>query len=78
VQIENYKNALIKMRDIVTTANYERAEMQQQYEQCRAEYLHVQAENDKLAAEFSQVCDEVMYTFPVYKECLARRCNGKH
>lgn len=59
VQIENYKNALIKMRDIVTTANFERADMQQQYEQCREEYQRLQVENDKLVNELSQVYDEV-------------------
>lgn len=59
IQIENYKNALIKMRDIVTTANFERNDMQQQYEQCRAEYQRLQTENDKLLNELSQVYDEV-------------------
>jgi predicted nuclease with TOPRIM domain len=59
VQIENYKNALVKMRDIVTTANFERADMQHQYEQCREEYQRLQTENDKLVNELSQVYDEV-------------------
>lgn len=48
------------MRDIVTTANFERAEMQQQYEQCREEYQRLQVENDKLVVEFGQVCDEII------------------
>jgi predicted nuclease with TOPRIM domain len=47
------------MRDIVTTANFERADMQQQYEQCREEYQRLQAENDKLVTELTQSYDEV-------------------
>jgi hypothetical protein len=60
VQIENYKNALIKMRDIVQTANCERNYMQQQYDECRVECQRLEFDNENLMTELSQVCDEVI------------------
>jgi hypothetical protein len=65
-QIENYKTALTRMRDIVTTANAERQEAQQQLDQCRNDCDRLQLENDRLITE----CGKSKHYFFLTNHCL--------
>ncbi|KAI6197357.1 hypothetical protein M3Y94_01214500 [Aphelenchoides besseyi] len=58
-QMEQYKQAIIKMRDIVQNANADRIEMEKQLEHCRGECERYQTENDRLVVDFNRARAEI-------------------
>ncbi|KAI6172416.1 Dynactin subunit 1 [Aphelenchoides besseyi] len=58
-QMEQYKQAIIKMRDLVQNANADRIEMEKQLEHCRGECERYQTENDRLVVDFNRARAEI-------------------
>ncbi|KAI6216325.1 Dynactin subunit 1 [Aphelenchoides fujianensis] len=58
-QLDQYKEAILKMRDIVNTANAERSAMEKQLEAAKGDVARFQADNDRLQVDLNRARAEI-------------------
>lgn len=58
-QLDQYKQAILKMRDIVTDSNAERSAMEKQLEAAKSDVARFQADNDRLQVDLNRARTEI-------------------